>query len=104
VSALTAAGTVGLSIGPRLDGQLKAGFAFTNVEYTCVIACGGRFFSTSDSGVAGLLAGGLGWSADDHFSVRGDFEYFSQVPHKVGALQEAYFHYATYSLSAQYRF
>jgi hypothetical protein len=104
VSAFAVSGTYTLPMGAGFDANFKLGLAFTSADYTCLTGCGGFFFNSSTSGVAGLLGAGVGWYAAPNFSVRADFELFSQVPHSVGALPEANYDYTTFSVSAQYRF
>jgi len=104
VNAFAVSGTYTLPFGGAFDANFKLGLAFTNVDYTCVTGCGGFFVNTSNSGVAGLLGAGVGWNASRNFSVRGDLEIFSGVPHKIGTLPDANYDYTSLSVSAQYRF
>jgi OmpA-like transmembrane domain len=104
LSAFAVSGTYTLPMGAGFDANFKLGLAFTNVDYTCVIGCGGLFFNSSNSGVAGLLGAGVAWNAARNFALRADFEYFGEVPHTVGALAETTYDYTAFSVSGQLRF
>jgi OOP family OmpA-OmpF porin len=104
VSAFAVSGTYTLPMGASFDANFKLGLAFTSVDYSCISGCGGLFFSSSKSGVAGLMGAGVSWNAAPNMAVRADFEYFGGVPHAVGSLPEANYGYGVFSLSAQYQF
>jgi OOP family OmpA-OmpF porin len=99
--AVSAVGSWPLGTAFNLNGKL--GLAFTSVDYTCVVACGGPFVNTSKSDVSPLLGIGVGWKATRNFSLRADLEYFSDVNHAVSNV-ESKFSYTAFSVSGQYNF
>ncbi len=102
-TAFTVAGTYAVPLGQAFDLNLKAGLAFTDVEYTCMVGCGGLTFSTSKTGTAGLLGIGLAWNVQKNFALRADVDYFGGVMHSVGGAQAEY-DYVLFGVSGQFRF
>jgi len=102
-NAMAVSGVFATPFAPNFDFNAKLGIAFTNVDYTCVTACGGIFVNTSKSGVAGVLGAGVGWRVAPNFSLRADYEVVSGVTHSVGGL-EADYGYGALSVSAQLKF
>ena len=100
--AVSAVGSWPLGTAFSLNGKL--GVAFTSADYKCVQGCGGPIFvNTKESGSSLLIGIGVGWQATKSFTVRGDFEVFTNVKHAAGiASNEA--NYNTFSVSGQYNF
>lgn len=103
VNAFAVSGVFAMPIGRNFDFNAKLGIAFTNVDYTCVTLCGFPYVNTSKAGTAGVAGAGVGWRVAPNFSLRADYEYFSDVRHAVGNL-DADYGYGALSLSAQVRF
>jgi len=102
-TALTVSGVGSWPLGTAFNLNGKLGLAFTSVDYTCVVGCGGLFVNTSKSGVSTLLGIGLGWQATKDFSLRADLELFTGVKHGVSTV-EAKYGYTAFSVSGQYNF
>ncbi len=97
--AVSAVGSWPFGTGFNLHGKL--GLAFTSVDYTCKVGCGGIFVNTSKSDVAGLIGFGVGWKATRNFSVVADLEIFTGVNHPPLDNKSDY---TTFSVSGQYNF
>ena len=103
VSAFTVSGVLAVPLGPSFYLNGRLGIAFTSADYRCFQLCGGNFVDTSESGVAGLIGGGIGWRITPSLSLRADYESIGRVSHAVGLL-EAEFDYQVLAVSLQAHF
>lgn len=103
VNAFSVSGVFALPFGRNFDFNAKLGIAFTNVDYTCIVGCGGSYFNTSKSGTAGLFGAGVGWRVAPNFGLRADYEWFGGVKHTAG-INEATYDYGVLSVSGQVKF
>jgi hypothetical protein len=90
VTAFTVSGMLALPLGPSFYLNGRLGIAFTSANYRCYFACGGDFVDTSESGVTGLIGGGIGWRITRNLSLRADFESIGPVSHAVGLIEAEY--------------
>lgn len=99
VTAVTVSGVIAVPLGPSFYLNGRLGIAFTSADYRCFQFCAG-LVDTSESGVAGLIGGGIGWRITRNLSLRADYESIGPVSHAVG-LVSAEYHYQALSVSLQ---
>lgn len=102
-TAAAVSGVFAMPFASQFVFNAKLGLAFTSADYTCISQCTSSLFSSSKSGVAGLLGAGVGWRPAQNFTLRADLETFADILHRAGVF-EAHYPYTAFSLSGQFNF